>query len=437
MALPDPDSVRRRTVLRSAVAVGGMSALSACLGLTDGEDELDAPAGVEEPAVLPYRQHAWNDELDTDDDGNIAPPEHHVLVGLSLEAAPDADARNQVETTLRSLERAIEWSPDGLLFTIGYTPAYFDRFDESLPTTVDLPAPTTLTSLESDDRVKLDQHDALVHLASDKPSAVLEAEEALLGDKASVNGTELDASFAGVFDRVERKTGFVGAGITRQKAEDGNIGVDAEHVPEGASLLMGFRSGFNRSQASEGFVTIDDGPFAGGSTQHVESIRLQLRTWFEQDSPFQRVAKMFSPEHAHEELVGEHGEALGTDTLVSDAIAAQTPNDARNEGMIGHAQKAARARQDGTPPLLRRDFNTLDGDQPGLHFLSLQETISDYVDVRQAMAGEDVTDGAVGRRLNNGILQYMRVESRGNYLVPPRSHRSLPTPNPAQSAEQQ
>jgi len=43
------------------------------------------------------------------------------------------------------------------------------------------------------------------------------------------------------------------------------------------------------------------------------------------------------------------------------------------------------------------------------------------------MNGTDVADqSAVGTRNNNGILQYMSVDRRGNYLVPPRDcdHRS-------------
>ncbi|MFB6121113.1 MAG: Tat pathway signal protein, partial [Halobacteriaceae archaeon] len=32
---------------------------------------------------------------------------------------------------------------------------------------------------------------------------------------------------------------------------------------------------------------------------------------------------------------------------------------------------------------------------------------------------------------NNGILQYIRTQHRGNYLVPPRSLRSLPPADPS------
>ena len=47
------------------------------------------------------------------------------------------------------------------------------------------------------------------------------------------------------------------------------------------------------------------------------------------------------------------------------------------------------------------------------------------------MTGADVADESpVGSRVNNGILQYLFVERRGNFLVPPREHRALPTPRP-------
>jgi hypothetical protein len=51
---------------------------------------------------------------------------------------------------------------------------------------------------------------------------------------------------------------------------------------------------------------------------------------------------------------------------------------ARDEGVVGHFEKAARARQNGKPLLLRRDFNTADGGQAGIHFLPLQRQLSDF-----------------------------------------------------------
>jgi dye decolorizing peroxidase len=413
MELPDPSELSRRDYLRSLVAVGGTAALAACV---NAPGVSTVPTG--DPDSRPARQHAWNDALDADEDGNRQLPEHHVLLPLNLTAGVDAGSREQVENALRSLESAYVYDTAGLLFTVGYSPSYFERVGADAP----LPEPEALTRLESPE---FDGFDALIHLASDSPDVVLEAEEALFGE-VTPNGVEMEATFEGVFERAEpRRTGFVGPGLPAKHTDLSGV---PESIPDEAPFFMGFRSGFAGSQAPEGRVTIQDGPYAGGTTTHVESITLQLRTWFEQDSHFQRVAKLFSPEHAMEERVGEVGERLGSSTGVAGDIADSTEEDARELGMVGHAQKAARERdEDGTPPLLRRDFNTVDGDRPGVHFLAHQRSIADFERVRKAMAGADLAGEGVGQRLNNGILQYLFVRRRGNFLVPPREKRALPT----------
>ncbi len=419
MTLPDTSALSRREYVRALVAIGGASALAACLDAVD--DEGDVPRGTDDPESLPTRQHAWNDALSTDDDGNVQLPEHHVLVPLSLSADVDADSRETVEEALRTLERAYEWSNAGLVFTIGYTPSYFTRYDDPLPETVDLPDPEALSDR---DAPAFDEFDALVHLASDHPDVVLEAEEGLFGDGEAVNGIDA-VDLSGVFDRHDdaRRTGFIGAGLPAERTDVPGV---PDAVPEEAPFFMGFRAGFTESQATEDRVTIESGPFAGGTTQHVESLEINLDQWFEQENHYQRVSKLFSPEHADEELVGEVGEKLSSSPgLTPDRIEA-TESDARERGVVGHAQKAARAREDGQPLLLRRDFNTVDGDRPGLHFLSVQRRIDEFVRVREAMNGDDLdVSGA-----NNGIRHYIFVQRRGNYLVPPRSLRALPPAAP-------
>ncbi|GAB3680771.1 Tat pathway signal protein [Salinarchaeum chitinilyticum] len=439
MTLPDRDDVSRRTFLRAAVAVGGAAGLSACLGESGdgGSEVIDAPTGGDLDA-RPGRQYGWNDVLGRDQDGNVSPPSHHVLTDLSLVAdgTPGESDREAVEDAFRELERAIAWQPEGLVFTVGYTPAYFDRFEEPLPADVDLPEPGAVTYLENPELLDVDTHDVTVHLASDDPAVVLAAEEALLGNRETLNGHELASSLDGLLERPgetgDRRTGFVGPGLPAQRQESGDVENMPEHdIDEGAPFWMGYRSGFQESQATEDYVAIEDGPFAGGTTQHVETLRLTIDTWFDQDSHHERVSKLFSHVHADEERVGTFGEKLGTSTGIMDVVD-ETAEDARDPGVVGHAQKAAREREDGTPPLLRRDFNTkVAGDLPGVHFLSLQQEISTFERVRRAMAGEELAeDGAVSVRQNNGILQYLSVLRRGNYLVPPRDHRSLPTPNP-------
>ncbi|APW99045.1 Tat pathway signal protein [Halobiforma lacisalsi AJ5] len=435
MTLPDTDrsGLSRREHLRALVAVGGVSALGACLDLgadgdgAGGSNAVSVPSGTD-PAALPERQHAWNEALPTDEGGNVRPPEHHVLVALSLadgvDVPPSDDARETLETALRTLERAYERSNEGLLFTLGYTPEYFDRFDEPLPDD-SLPDPEPLFP-GGDPAV--DAHDAVLHLASDEAAVVLEAEEALFGDRETVNGIALEADPTAVVDPLpeRRRTGFVGEGLP---AEHTDVPGVPNSIPVEAPFFMGFRSGFRRSQATEDRVTIESGPFAGGTTQQITTMALQLEAWFEQDNHFQRVSKLFSREHAERDLVGEYGEALEASNGLTEERIDSTAADAREHGVVGHAQKAARAREDGDPPLLRRDFNTVDGDRPGIHFLSLQRTIADFARVREAMVGEDLGVPTA----NNGIRHYVFVDRRGNYLLPPRSLRALPVPDPGRS----
>lgn len=437
----DPPSRPRRDYLRALVAAGGTAALSACLeavsddeGGGDPESGVDAPSGTDDPDSLSARQHAWNEALETDADGNVRPPEHHVLVALSLHDdvidgagagggdPVDETARETTETALRTLERAYEWSNEGLVFTLGYTPAYFDRFEEPLPDGVDLPEPEALTARESPD---FDAFDALLHLASDDPAVVLAVEEGLFGERDRLNGVELEADLSTVFERLggRRRTGFVGEGLPADHADVEGV---PESVPEDAPFFMGFRSGFRESQATEDRVTIESGPFAGGATQHVESLEINLGQWFEQESHSQRVSKLFSREHALEERVGDVGERLATANGLTDERIEATADDAREHNVVGHAQKAARARDDGEPIILRRDCNTVDGDRPGVHFVSLQRRLEAFVRVRDAMTGADLdVPGA-----NNGIRHYLFVDRRGNYLLPPRSLRALPPADP-------
>jgi hypothetical protein len=196
---------------------------------------------------------------------------------------------------------------------------------------------------------------------------------------------------------------------------------------------MGFKSGFAKSQASEDSVTIESGPFADGTTEHLSKIRLHLQQWYEQDSRYHRVATMFCPAHANDDTVEGVGDNLGTSAKLSEkGCPMHTGDDAREEGVVGHSQKSARARDENDNPLLlRRDFDSTDDDRASVHFLSIQESIADFVDTRKEMNGTDLDGAAVGQKTNNGILQYMTVERRGNYLVPPRRHRSLPRPDPS------
>ena len=96
--------------------------------------------------------------------------------------------------------------------------------------------------------------------------------------------------------------------------------------------------------------------------------------------------------------------------------------------MIGHAQTSARARRNGNPIILRRDFDTTDGGLVGLHFVSLQRTIADFVATRTAMnaASAQLRNPSITDTVNNGINEFIFVTKRGNYLLPARAERSFP-----------
>ena len=51
----------------------------------------------------------------------------------------------------------------------------------------------------------------------------------------------------------------------------------------------------------------------------------------------------------------------------------------------GTPRRSARARRSGRPLIISRDFDTVDGGEAGVHFVSLQRTIADFIKTREAM----------------------------------------------------
>jgi hypothetical protein len=265
--------------MKAAVAAGGASALSACLGFAEGGNREPVPDGVEDLSTLPDRQHAWRDRIRLDQYGNALLPRHQILLYLNLDrgGAPAEQAREAVEATFRTLDRAYERSHEGLLYSVAYSPAYFDRFEESFPKSIDLPSPRSFSSFE---KPELDTQDALVHLASDRPDIVLEANEALTGNREQANDVAVNARLTEGMTVDSRRTGFVGPGLPAER-QDELEGIPKDGpVPEESPLFMGFIAGFRKNQASEEYVTLEEAPFAGGTTKHVSNIRQWLNDWY-------------------------------------------------------------------------------------------------------------------------------------------------------------
>jgi len=429
MELPGP-SASRRQFCKAALAAGGMSALAACL-----EQFGDEPIPQGGDQQLPNRQFAWNDALERDDHGNVVLPEHHLFLYLDYagearegDGLPTAADRETLDAGLETIERAYEWSNRGVVFDLAYSPAYFERFDEPLPDALDLPAPRSLWSVENE---ALDEQDALLHLASDRADALLAIEQTLFEGSETLNETAVEGQLGDVFEIDDRRTGFIGPGLPAEKQGDVSGIPDDGPVPEESPLFMGFKAGFSGNQATESYVTIDEGPFAGSTTKQVSTIRQSLDKWFRDHDHTDMVERMFSPLLADENAVEGVGENLGNHNGVTTDIFEQIRETAETRGVVGHTEKAARANRDeeGNVVLLRRHVESTDNDRASLHFATLQQEISQFVAVREAMNGGDLADGtAVQERLNNGILNYIFTESRGNFLVPPRSLRAFPTP---------
>jgi deferrochelatase/peroxidase EfeB len=354
-----------------------------------------------QPAGLPLRQHAWEYTLARDDDGNAVAPRHDRLLMFNVNGTPNPGYARVLEAELRRLEQTYRWAPSGLLFTVGWSHAYFTR---ALGVSSPIPEARPLSDFELPG---IDHYDCCIHLACDDGQRLAEVEALLVTRLVKVLVWQ------------ETRTGFTGDGLPAANQDVGGI-PPGDPVPLSAPLFMGFRSGLKRNQATEDYVTIPDGPFAGGTTQHVSHMRLDLGSWYGQLSYEERVTRMFAPQVSPAQEASFKTDAESDPAGFEQAV--------HKYSVIGHSQTSARARVDGKPIILRRDFDTVDGGQAGLHFVALQRTIEDFVKVRTAMnaASAQLQNPAITATANNGINAFIFVVRRANYILPVRESRSFP-----------
>jgi hypothetical protein len=422
---------RRRFLLGAGTAVGAGAAAGAGLGIDRAlgasaaarPDVPAVPAGPAvpdvalgaQPAGLPARQHAWTAYLATDRQGDPIPPRFDRLLFFDVAGAPTPAHARTLEAALRTLERTFRWRPSGLLFTVGWGPAYFTDV-------LGVASPIRLATALSDfEQPVIDDYHLCLHIASDDETRLARIEAAL------AHGTPIpdDTDAAGPLDLSaalrwrETRTGFVGTGLPAERQDTGGI-PGGQPGPGDAPLFMGFKSALKRNQATEDDVTIADGPFAGGTTMHASHMRLRLDTWYGQLSQQQRVARMYAPQVSQEQVTHFTTDAASDPALLGQAIS--------RYGVIGHAQTSATARRKGRPIILRRDFDSTDGGQAGLHFVALQRAIEDFVTTRRAMnaTSAQLRNPSITDTVNNGINEFIFVTKRGNYLLPSRAERSFP-----------
>ena len=390
---------------RFLTGAGGLVAAAVAAGVVIDQSASGTavPLAVLPGAVagLPLRQHAWDVTLARDQHGNAMAPRHDRLLLFDVRGRPRPRYARLLEAQLRALEHAHHWGPAGLLFTAGWSPSYFEQV---LRIASPIPHARALAAFE---QPAIDRFHLCLHLASDDAALLDACQE------------RLKRGLAPILRLRQLRTGFAGAGLPAAHQRVGGI-PGGHHVSQSTPLFMGFKSSLRKNQASEDAVTIADGPFAQGTTMAVSYMTLSLDSWYGELSYAQRVARMYSPQTTPEQVARFTTDAESNPGLLNDAI--------HRHGVIGHAQASARARRDGRPLILRRDFDTVDGGQAGLHFVSLQRTIADFVTTRTAMnqAGAQLRNPAITDTVNNGINEFIFVQRRANYIVPARAERSFP-----------
>ena len=399
---------RRRFLAALAAGVLGGGLADAGFGATAQHEVVPL---VAQPGGLPPAQHAWAATLARDGHDNPIAPRFDRLLFFDVPRRPGENDVRRLESALRTLERLYPWGPQGLLFTAGWGPHYFRNV---LGVASPVPEPTELSEFELP---SFDHYDLCLHLACDDEQRLADVELAL------VHGRPLPGAGAvGLAPSLrwrETRTGFVGTGLPAAHQDVNGIPA-GKPVSAAAPLFMGFKSGFKKNQATETAVTIPNGPFAGGTTMHVSYMRLRLGSWYDSLNEEERVARMYAPEVSPAEVARFTDDAPSQPGKYAQA--------ASRYGVVGHAQTSARARRNGSPRIIRRDFNTVDGGLAGLHFVAIQRTIEDFVVTRNAMnaANASFLNPAISDTVNNGINEFIFVLKRANYILPPRALRSYP-----------
>lgn len=422
---PQEPSLTRRRFLAGAgeiVAAGATVAVSGC-GSSNPSPSVSARSASatvvvprvalgRQPRGLPVRQHAWGATLALDQHGNPVSPRFDRLLLFDVKGTPTPAHVRMLEASLRTLERRFPWGPSGLLFTAGWGPSYFKHL---LAVSSPIPPAQALSDFELP---SIDDYHLCLHFACDDEDRLAAVEAALLHGEP-LPGADGPLQLTDALVWRETRTGFVGSGLPAENQDVGGI-PPTNPVPKTAPLFMGFKSGFKKNQATEDDVTITEGPFIDGTTMQVSYMRLRLDSWYENLSEKERVARMYSPETTVADVSKFTTDAPSNPNQLNQAI--------NHYGVIGHSQTSARARVNGKPLIIRRDFDTTDGGQAGLHFVSVQKSIHDFVTTRNAMnaAKAQLQNPAITSTVNNGINEFIFVLKRANYILPSRPDRSFP-----------
>jgi len=384
----DERETGRDAFVKSALAMGGRRALET-LATRYGTP---SKAGVH-PSERDGRggQFRWLAAA-----GEDSPPDHHLLLFCDPEFAgsPSDGDRRRVKRAIDAIEAEFGVGPDGIVVTVGYAPAYFERFDRRLPVARPpmLPGPEetiadTAGDGEDPTEVTADGREVLIHLASDHAAHLLAAELALWDEAPTGDhGPRIDlpATLSGVLtcpdSYPDRRTGY---GTPTPSAYAGET-ADLKNV------------GWSRGVTEA---------FAGGAVCHVSELRVGDGN--RKDGGRARPGSgdrdggcpVHGGESNHERRLEEHGNAgSGSDCPVEHATS-EGPGDGSEMLCLGLTAT-------GRP-------------EPSTHFLGVMNSLETLVET--------------GGRLNvsddpGGVTPRQTTLRRGNYLLPPAPCRSFPSP---------
>jgi hypothetical protein len=465
----------RRTLLKTvaaATAAGGTISILDQLtgGITRAEANTTTPAHDEQYLV---------DGLEAISDNGvhcIVPPLYKYIITGKLKrdrtwtAAELQKARARLEKAFVQAEAGRPRTAAGLTLVVAWGLPYFRNFIKPLiatstwnsawPRTADGSADAVLDAIRfSSDPSStiLEDNEVMVMIRSDSPIILDDVKGKLFHNTAS------DGYIGDIIDVTSERTGFVGRGfdkpsVAKQLAQKAGV-AGADAIPAGSQLMMGFTSTQKAALGPEniasfetlGLTTVKPGDyFACGAAMHLSHIYEDLGVWYGKGYG-ERTSRMFSPRTT----AGD-----GTVTLPNGADQVSTLKEVTQDskkGPGGHnslLQQATRlgsdatdvygkARAKGTPVPVREDFNTLDApfttsanpsrdgwsgkqNRPGLHFVVFVPASGRFHAARKAMDGELPDGTKLGDPKTNGINPMLTTTHRQNYLVPPRSHRSLP-----------
>jgi hypothetical protein len=423
MDAPDTRTgVTRRRLLLGGAALAAGGGAAAAVAVEDGTGAGAAPSAGPpltavalgaQPSGLAVRQFAWNETLAIDGFGNVQPPRHQRLLFFDVIGHPSVGHTTLLEAALRSLERRFAWGPHGLLFTVGWGPRYFTRTLGGRTSPIEPAKPLSDFELPA-----IDDYDMVLHLAGDDEARLRDVENALTHG-AAIDGLNGIVDVSRALAWRDTRTGFVGEGLPAAHQDVGGIPA-GRPVTADAPLFMGFKSSLKRNQATEDDVAVSSGHWKDATTMAVSYMRLSLEGWYQDLGPEGRVARMYDPQMTEAEVRRIRTDADGDPSQIGQSI--------RRDGVIGHSPASAGARRHGRPIILRRDFDTVDGGQAGVHFVCLQRRIADFVATRTAMnaSSAQLQNPAITDTVNNGINEFIFVLRRGNYLIPSRASRSFP-----------